>query len=319
MYRRGPKKSTPASVQCQKCLKRGHYTYECKASAQERPYVPRPSRTQQLFNPKLAPKLTNEAPPPLEKKEGLAGQILAQRESERARKRHFEGELDADETPKRQRSASFSSVSTVSTVSTNAGPSSRNARQRSSRSPSPGRGHAASRASRSRSPAGQEITARSASYVSGRSYIRDRSLSADRSARDRSFSPQRHIGTGGVRGRDQSPDHDQYYSRDASPGREPAYHIGTRRRRRSPSTSRSPPPQNRRRLRSRSPEQRGRRDSDIPRQRGRRSSSSPRHRGQDQAAVTGAREPLQRQAPRERSLSPFSRRLALTQSMNTSR
>jgi hypothetical protein len=30
--------------------------------------VPRPSRTQQLFNPKLVPKLTSDTPNPLEKK-----------------------------------------------------------------------------------------------------------------------------------------------------------------------------------------------------------------------------------------------------------
>lgn len=45
-----------------------HYSYECKASAQDRPYVPRPSRSQQLRNPKLIPKLTNDALQPLEKK-----------------------------------------------------------------------------------------------------------------------------------------------------------------------------------------------------------------------------------------------------------
>lgn len=49
------------------CVAR-HYSYECKATAQERPYVSRPSRTQQLRNPKLVPKLTNDAPNPLEKK-----------------------------------------------------------------------------------------------------------------------------------------------------------------------------------------------------------------------------------------------------------
>jgi hypothetical protein len=38
-----------------------HYSYECTASSQDRPYAARPSRTQQLFNPKLVPKLTNEA------------------------------------------------------------------------------------------------------------------------------------------------------------------------------------------------------------------------------------------------------------------
>lgn len=45
-----------------------HYSYECKATAQERPYVSRPSRSQQLRNPKLVPKLTNETLNPLEKK-----------------------------------------------------------------------------------------------------------------------------------------------------------------------------------------------------------------------------------------------------------
>jgi hypothetical protein len=45
-----------------------HYSYECKAAPQERPYVPRPSRTQQLFNPKLMPKLTNETVDAIEKK-----------------------------------------------------------------------------------------------------------------------------------------------------------------------------------------------------------------------------------------------------------
>ncbi|RKK19917.1 hypothetical protein BFJ63_vAg10701 [Fusarium oxysporum f. sp. narcissi] len=66
--RGGPSRSTPSSVQCQKCLKRGHYSYECKATAQERPYVSRPSRSQQFRNPKLVPKLTNETLNPLEKK-----------------------------------------------------------------------------------------------------------------------------------------------------------------------------------------------------------------------------------------------------------
>jgi Zinc knuckle len=39
-----------------------HYSYECTSGAQERPYVPRPSRTQQLLNPKLVPKLTSDVP-----------------------------------------------------------------------------------------------------------------------------------------------------------------------------------------------------------------------------------------------------------------
>jgi hypothetical protein len=49
-----PKASETSSVgaytQCQKCFQHGHWTYECK---NERVYISRPSRTQQLKNPKL--------------------------------------------------------------------------------------------------------------------------------------------------------------------------------------------------------------------------------------------------------------------------
>ncbi|OIW00146.1 hypothetical protein TanjilG_29136 [Lupinus angustifolius] len=38
------------TAQCQKCFQSGHWTYECK---NERVYISRPSRTQQLKNPKL--------------------------------------------------------------------------------------------------------------------------------------------------------------------------------------------------------------------------------------------------------------------------
>lgn len=41
--------------QCQKCFQSGHWTYECK---NERVYISRPSRTQQLKNPKLRMKLS---------------------------------------------------------------------------------------------------------------------------------------------------------------------------------------------------------------------------------------------------------------------
>lgn len=60
-YSGGPSKATSSTL-CQKCLKKGHFSYECKASQQDRPYISRPSRTQQLANPKLAPKITNSAP-----------------------------------------------------------------------------------------------------------------------------------------------------------------------------------------------------------------------------------------------------------------
>ncbi|RAK93664.1 hypothetical protein BO79DRAFT_186350 [Aspergillus costaricaensis CBS 115574] len=79
---RGPTKATPSTL-CQKCLKRGHYSYECKVTAQERPYTSRPSRTQQLLNPKLRPQLSADVPSDSSRTKGLATEILAKREEER--------------------------------------------------------------------------------------------------------------------------------------------------------------------------------------------------------------------------------------------
>ncbi|KAG6117336.1 hypothetical protein E4U13_001194 [Claviceps humidiphila] len=95
-----------------------HYSYECKASSQERPYVSRPSRSQQLRNPKLVPKLTNDTPNPVEKKKGLADEILAKQEAQRTRLQELEGgdESDVAPSPNRRRSVSSESVSTVSTA-----------------------------------------------------------------------------------------------------------------------------------------------------------------------------------------------------------
>ncbi|KAJ7960707.1 zinc finger CCHC domain-containing protein 10-like [Quillaja saponaria] len=58
------------SAQCQKCFQTGHWTYECK---NERVYMSRPSRTQQLKNPKLRmiPSVSNDLdnnPDDMEKK-----------------------------------------------------------------------------------------------------------------------------------------------------------------------------------------------------------------------------------------------------------
>ncbi|RGP65348.1 hypothetical protein FLONG3_9244 [Fusarium longipes] len=91
--------------------------WQNKTTAQERPYVSRPSRSQQLRNPKLVPKLTNETLNPLEKKSGVADAELAKVDAERARKREREerdNEL-IESTAKRHRSVSSHSVSTIST------------------------------------------------------------------------------------------------------------------------------------------------------------------------------------------------------------
>ncbi|RDA88615.1 hypothetical protein CP532_5811 [Ophiocordyceps camponoti-leonardi (nom. inval.)] len=100
--RRGPLQSTQANPR--------HYSYECKASAQDRPYVSRPSRSQQLRNPKLVPELTGASEPPAKKK-GIAAAILAEREAQHAKEREDE---DHEETvkysPKRLEPASVSSA-----------------------------------------------------------------------------------------------------------------------------------------------------------------------------------------------------------------
>jgi hypothetical protein len=62
-------------------LESGHWTYECKG---ERPYQARPSRTQQLMKP-IVPK--RQAPIRVEKREGLADKILAEKQAQRARSR----------------------------------------------------------------------------------------------------------------------------------------------------------------------------------------------------------------------------------------
>ena len=83
----------------------GHYSYECVA--QDRPYAPRPSRTQQLLNPKLVPKITAEVPK----------SVVPQLDSSRKRNQVDLGLQRDPSRAKRVRSVSSSSRS-VSTIST---------------------------------------------------------------------------------------------------------------------------------------------------------------------------------------------------------
>ncbi|KAI8953504.1 zinc knuckle-domain-containing protein [Xylaria longipes] len=296
MYRRGPSKSTPTNVQCQKCLKRGHYSYECKASAQERPYIARPSRTQQLLNPKLVPKLASDTTNALQDTKGLADQELAKREAERARKRGLEQDDGTDhDSPRRRRSASYDSVSTISTK----GPSSPPRRRVSMSPPRP--------SGAGRSPSPIRGSSRRRSFDSGSDYERRYSPSPERHSRGmRSPKPTRRQA--------RSPSHDSSFGRRHfdDEGQPTARRYKDRRRGSySRSPSRSPPPDNRRRYRSRSPREPRERDGSPPRYNDRPVGA---HRGNG---------PEQRGAPRrdtrERSLSPFSKRLALTQSMNAGR
>ncbi|KAI0202081.1 zinc knuckle-domain-containing protein [Astrocystis sublimbata] len=293
MYRRAPTKSTPASVQCQKCLKRGHYSYECKAAAQERPYVARPSRTQQLRNPKLVPKLDSDTITAKPDVKGLADQELAKREAERARQRDLEGDDDSDAEPSRQhrRSASYDSVSTISTR----GPLSP-ARRRVSVSPPRQSGGALS-------PSPARNPSRRRSFDSGSDYERplsrhSRSTRSPAARQARSRSRDSSIGRRSF----------QDEERPVAP-----QHTASRRGGYSRSPSRSPPPPTRS-FRSRSPREPRRLDNSPPRYSDRpmggpRGSGGPEHR----------RGGAPKREARERSLSPFSKRLALTQAMNGGR
>ncbi|KAK0728612.1 zinc knuckle-domain-containing protein [Lasiosphaeria miniovina] len=281
-------RAAPANVQCQKCLKKGHYSYECKAAPQERPYIARPSRTQQLFNPKLLPKLSNEVPDALQRKKGVADEELAKKEAERAKKRALEEEDEEDTAPndsppKRRRSHSYDSVSTISTRSPSPAPPPR----RVSRSP-------------------PRVKARDLSLSPRPSHSRRRSTaSSDGHSSQLSRSPE-------------SPE--RGYSRRAPPGARspspPPVRVSKRSRRGGHSGrdyGRAAPAE-RHYSRSRSPTRSpvGRRDQQ----------QRPNYRDRDNHSQQGTRLPPRREPsppPRERSLSPFSKRLALTQSMNMGR
>uniref|UniRef100_A0A8H7XT81 Zinc knuckle-domain-containing protein n=1 Tax=Psilocybe cubensis TaxID=181762 RepID=A0A8H7XT81_PSICU len=96
-----------ANTVCQKCLGRGHYIYECKGN---RPYVSRPSRTQQLENPRLLAKLKADGQPSVEvpeefkKPAGTANKILEAKEKERLKEDSKEkGKEKAAASPSRKK------------------------------------------------------------------------------------------------------------------------------------------------------------------------------------------------------------------------
>ncbi|KAL6921875.1 hypothetical protein FSST1_005901 [Fusarium sambucinum] len=295
--RGGPSRSTPANVQFAPILTflERHYSYECKATAQERPYVSRPSRSQQLRNPKLVPKLTNETLNPLEKKEGVADAELAKVDAERARKREREERDDEliKSTAKRHRSVSSHSVSTISTGA--------------SRSPSPGIDRVGSPRARGRSSHSDNSQGR------GDIRSRSRSFSSDRSRSPRVESKRRQSMSGDDRSPEDYDRRNHYRSRDPlSPGRET---TSTKQPRRDLSGSRSPDGYKGQRAQgSRSPGLGGkygerpgpsdtRHDRERPAPRGGFDGKKNRHGGRHHENA------------RERSLSPFSQRLAMTKAM----
>ncbi|CAD0108964.1 unnamed protein product, partial [Aureobasidium uvarum] len=270
-----------ANTICQKCLSKGHYSYECKAQAQERPYISRPSRSQQLLNPKLKPKLANIAPTPTPTEQecvkyylGTISSATQKPAQERPRKRSLDDMDDHRSSRKRSRSAASFSSASVSTIST--------------RSPSPQR-------PRNRHDAKQE-----------------REASATGGAGDKRMHPSNSV---------TSPDHMQSFE---------AHGRNTRMRR----NSRSPSERGRRRGRSANSEIRMRSASDRNTlKEGRGLTPVRRPDDADNNSMLGQRTDLERAdykayrdqdremkdvpgGERPRSLSPFSKRVALTQTMN---
>ncbi|KAF8895528.1 hypothetical protein BD779DRAFT_735516 [Infundibulicybe gibba] len=119
-----------SSTICQKCLgtgflslhipngyyvytPQGHFIYECKST---RPYVSRPSRTQQLENPRILAKLKAEGKPSVEvpeefkNKTGMANKILEAKE--KAREIELNPKAAGGKRKKRSSASSSSSDST---------------------------------------------------------------------------------------------------------------------------------------------------------------------------------------------------------------
>ncbi|KKZ68747.1 hypothetical protein EMCG_05656 [[Emmonsia] crescens] len=298
-----PTSKATATTLCQKCLKRDNY--ECKASAQERPYISRPSRTQQLANPKLVPELMSEVPNDLLRTKGVADEQLALKESERGRKRDSEDDKDHEgirgHSRKRVRSVSPAySADSVSTISTNRSWSRSPPRKRDI-SPSP---HRSIEHKRNIGRSLSQDSHLSSSSVERKATTTSKGKERNTRQRRRSHSPIE-------RGR-----------RNDS-GRRGSW----RNRSRSQSMDRSSIAKQRRSL---TPDVLDRNSQHTDRGRARRPRSpegfqemprSPtRARGGHEARYDKGRGVPQNPPPRkERSLSPFSKRLALTQAMNMDR
>ncbi|KAK2012652.1 hypothetical protein LZ32DRAFT_303230 [Colletotrichum eremochloae] len=314
--RGGPRQSTPANVQCQKCLKRGHYSYECKEPAQTRPYVSRPSRTQQLRNPKLMPKLTNETPDDAERKKGIADAELAKKEAERARQRELEerdDELIRKTESKRQRSESLDSVSTISTGRSASPPA---PPRRRLPSPVPSRRRQRSpenrKTSRPRSFSPESESGRSVSRHS----VRSRQTQSPPIRRQRSVSRDSRSPRGTYERRYRERDDGRVRPTRRGSARNPSDS-------RESSISRDGGAGSVRRSLSRSPDGRGARGGGRSGRGGSKNSGyrdgPERRMGRGTRNEGQERSPAQQQPVRERSLSPFSKRLALTQSLNMGR
>ena len=294
----GQSKASPSTT-CQKCLKKGHYSFECKESVQARPYVSRPSRTQQLLNPSLAPRLASDTNNDLLRKKGIADEQLALAEAKRAKsdsQRSVSPEAHTSPGRKRPRSTSSSSEDSISTISTNR-----------SRSRPPKRSNYNAESDQatsqqvprfSRSPSRSPPRKRKHDRLSSESMSRSPSRSRSRDRKSR-------------RHRKSSPD---------DRGRSNAHRRGSHRSRsrtRSLSMDKSRVAKQRRSLDDSSKvngeDEKTYRSRDV--RSSHRRDDSPSRRSNGKAAYHSGQPPQRK----ERSLSPYSRRLALTQSMNMNR
>ncbi|EFQ96723.1 hypothetical protein MGYG_08648 [Nannizzia gypsea CBS 118893] len=271
--RAAPSKASPTTV-CQKCLKKD--SYECTTQLQERPYGARPSRTQQLSNPRLRPQLSTEVPNDLLRTKGVADEQLRRAKEERSRlspSRSPSRDRDHGDAGRssRKRARSVSSCSSVSTISTSRSRS-RSPPRRTMQDPLPSRSSVRSPASRGRSE------------MDGPGDESDASGGRIRETRRR----------------------------------EGDHHSRRHRRTRY---SDSPEPY-RRRDRSRSREDKSRKSRRSHRERERSVNDDDRHDTPNSRDGAPSRPYVERQPvrnnspPRQRSLSPYSKRLALTQAMN---
>ncbi|KAG6591141.1 zinc finger CCHC domain-containing protein 10-like [Phytophthora cinnamomi] len=111
----GASAASSAAAMCQKCLRPGHWTYECKNEAV---YVQRPSRSQQLKNPKLRQPFNKDKPPELQDEQQAAekskkGQKLKRKDKGKPKKK-ASSRSRSRARRKRRRSVSSSSGSSSS-------------------------------------------------------------------------------------------------------------------------------------------------------------------------------------------------------------
>ncbi|KAK9894191.1 hypothetical protein P389DRAFT_174214 [Cystobasidium minutum MCA 4210] len=191
-----------SGVRCQKCLKLGHWSYDCK---NQQVYKSRPSRTQQLLKPKKAKdgpsvqvpaefggsgqSVTSSAPLAIES--GLASKILEDKQKERRKKRARSASTSSSDSSASDSSNSSASTSTSDSSSSGSDSDSGSSSGSSSSSSSRGTRRRTKSKRRARSVSRSRSRSRSRSPVRRRRDSRSRSDSRERPARRRSPSPRR--------------------------------------------------------------------------------------------------------------------------------